>query len=184
MNVDEIEKTVSYTIVLIFVVFFIIGKLFDWETRDIVKIFNILLVIVIILVVSGMALNKTIANKKQIAGIDRLKEKGYYTELRLDLVHETQEGLLIVAAFDIGKRHYKFLSYYTGDAGGVVKLIEDHNIQKIKIWVDMLYKSVFEFDLDDLFSKIGMTNNLILGSRHVSKDLDYINSIIKSFKKD
>ena len=71
-----------------------------------------------------MILNKIIAIKKQEAGVARLKEKGYYTDLRLELVNETKDGLLIVAAFDIGKRHYKFLSHYMGDSKGIVKCIK------------------------------------------------------------
>ena len=64
MNVDEIEKRVSYIIFFIFAIVFVICRIIGWEASDIVTVFNYLLVAVLILVVVGMILNKIIAIKK------------------------------------------------------------------------------------------------------------------------
>ena len=113
MNSRKIEKQVSYAIVLIFVVFLIIFKILGWEMRDIVSLFTKIMIAILIIAIVVSFLNAMIASKKMDAGIKRLKDKGYFTELRLDYVFGTPKGALLVAGLDRGNRHYKFLSYCT-----------------------------------------------------------------------
>lgn len=183
MNSRKVEKQVSYAIVLIFVVFVIIFKLFGWEMRDIVSLFTNIMIAILIIAIVVSFLNAMIASKKMDAGIKRLKDKCYFTELRLDYVFGTPKGALLVAGLDRGNRHYKFLSYYIGNAYDIEKIIKNNNVESVKVWVDLLFLKLYEIDLDDLFIKMGRSYSLDCRANILIKDLKEANETINDYKK-
>lgn len=183
MNSKNLEKQISYCVVLVFVLFVIVFKILGWEMKSIVSLFSILVIIVIVLVIIGLIINAMIASKKLDAGIKRLKDKGYFAELRLDYVYETPNGLLLVASLDRVNMHYKFVSCYAGNASGIQELIESKKIENIKVWVDLLFLDLYEIDLDDLFIKIGKSFKLESKFNVSTRNLKEANELINDYKK-
>ena len=183
MNSEKIEKQISYALVLVFVIFVIIFKLAGWEMRDIVGLFTTIIVVLIVLAIVVTLLNAMIASKKMNAGIKRLKDKGYFTELRLDYVFGTPKGLLLVAALDRGNRHYKFVSYYIGNAYDFEKLIKNNHVESIKVWVDLLFLKLYEIDMEDLCIRLGRNYELDCRANVLIKDLKEANETINDYKK-
>ena len=115
--------------------------------------------------------------------LKRLKDKGYFTELRLDYVFGTPKGLLLVAALDRGNRHYKFVSYYIGNAYDFEKLIKNNHVESIKVWVDLLFLKLYEIDMEDLCIRLGRNYELDCRANVLIKDLKEANETINDYKK-
>jgi hypothetical protein len=151
--------------------------------RDIVSLFTNIMIAILIVAIVVSFLNAMIASKKMDAGIKRLKDKGYFTELRLDYVFGTPKGLLLVAALDRGNRHYKFVSYYIGNAYDFEKLIKNNPVESIKVWVDLLFLKLYEIDMEDLCIRLGRNYELDCRANVLIKDLKEANETINDYKK-
>lgn len=183
MTEGELRTIINLPVIIVVVIFVIIAFLSDYGMKLVGFAALIVYILVIVIIATVAFLNIYVANNVTKYVNSKLKPNNIVSNLRLEVVEGTVNGLIIVAGYDIKNKHYKYISFYEGDGTVISSLVEEKGIDTIKTWIDFSIPNAFEFDINDLCEKLGLKSCFYLISSEACSNLRRANTAIKYLRK-
>ena len=119
-----------------------------------------------------------------VKDVSELKARDINYELKIDLVFGTKNKLLISAITNLDEKKYLFISLYSGNGEEFMNRYSKSKVKNVKTWIDYSYPDVYEFDIEDLVSKLDYSYPFIINDSYVVVDDDEkVEELIEKLKK-
>ena len=187
-KLKHLEYVLSYTIAIMCISIFIFFKIKGWDTTPLIMLGPLLFIamMIIILVVGLLDMkNNGKVNTRVMKNnnLESLKSNNIFYDLKLEQIYGTQNNLLLVAICNVENVDYFFISLYSGAGEEIMNRVAESGVTKIKTYVDLVLPRIFEFDINDLVNKLGVTSSITQVDLRVTDNRVKLDKIVNELKR-
>lgn len=187
-KLKHLEYVLSYTVAAICIGLFIFFKIKGWDTSPLIMLgpllFIAMLIIILIVGLLDMKNNGKVNTRvMKNNNLDSLKSNNIFYDLKLEQIYGTQNNLLLVAICNVENVDYFFISLYSGAGEEIMNRVAESGITKIKTYVDLALPRIFEFDINDLLNKLGVTSPITQVDLRVIASRAKLDKIVNDLKR-
>ena len=120
---------------------------------------------------------------KMNKSVGELKQYNISYDLKLVHVYGTLDKLLLVSLCNFDDKNYSLISMYSGEGESFMNKLNEIDNLKIKTWIDFANPKEYEFDINNLVSKVDDSYSFVLEEKFVIDNDEKASKKIETLKK-